>query len=232
MITVLAAPGAIVPGAAVGLTREEQHHLDVLRVEEHRRLRIVDGEGTVGWGRAEGARVLIEEVERVAPPAEVVLAAGAGDKDRFLTLVEKAVELGVTRIVPLDTGHSRSVATRIRDKHRDKLRQRADQALKQSRNPWRPVLDDPLTIETFLAGTLPSHRWLADAAGESPGPLPASAGLAIAIGPEGGFTPAETALLAGAGFAPVSLGRYVLRFDTAAVAALALAAHLRLREPA
>lgn len=232
MITILAEPGTLVPGATLVLARDEAHHLEVLRVTADERLRVVDGAGAIGWGTASGGRVTVERVDRAAPPPPTILAAGAGDRDRFLALVEKAVELGATRIVPLETEHSRSVATRIRDKHREKLVQRADQALKQSRNPWRPVLDDPVSLERFLAADLPRHRWLADAAGQAPAPLAPGAGVVLAVGPEGGFTGAEAGALRQAGFAPVALGPYVLRFDTAAVAALTLAAHLRAREPA
>lgn len=234
MITVLAAPGAIVTGATLPLSAEEAHHLDVLRLGQAEELRVVDGAGMVGWGRRAGASaaISVERVERVAPPAVTLLAAGAGDKDRFLALVEKAVELGATRIVPLETEYSRSVATRVRDKHHERLVQRAQQALKQSRNPWMPLIEGPLSLEDFLASELPAHRWLADTAGAPPAALARSDGLALAIGPEGGFTEAERVSLVRAGFAPVTLGPYVLRFDTAAVAALTLADHLRSREPA
>jgi 16S rRNA (uracil1498-N3)-methyltransferase len=234
MITVLAPPGSITAGAALPLSAEEAHHLEVLRLEPAEELRVIDGAGAIGWGKrvGAGAMIAVERVERVAPPAVTVLAAGAGDKDRFLVLVEKAVELGATRIVPLETEHSRSVATRIRDKHREKLVQRAQQALKQSRNPWLPMIDEPMAVDELLATDLPVHRWLADAAGALPVGLGRGDGLALAIGPEGGFTQAERVSLVRAGFAPVTLGPYVLRFDTAAVAALTLAAHLRSRDPA
>lgn len=234
MITVLAEPGTIVAGATLTLAAEEAHHLEVLRLEPAEELRVIDGKGVIGWGRQGGepGTISLDRVEQARLPATTVLAAGAGDKDRFLALVEKAVELGATRIVPLETEHSRSVATRLRDKHVDKLLQRARQALKQSRNPWLPLVNGPLSLEQFLAGDLPRCRWLADAAGITPSELPAGEALALAIGPEGGFTEAERVALLRGGFAPVTLGPYVLRFDTAAVAALTLAAHLRSREPA
>jgi 16S rRNA (uracil1498-N3)-methyltransferase len=234
MITVLAEPGTIVAGSALKLSVPEEHHLGVLRVEEHAELRVVDGQGTIGWGRYRWSppTIMIERVEQAAAPAPLWLAAGAGDKERFFTLVEKAVELGVTRIVPLETEHSRSVSSRVRKVHGEKLLQRAGQAVKQSRNPWLPSIDAPVALEEFIAGDLPRCRWLTDPAGGPPVSLHPAEALVLAIGPEGGFTEAERGSILRAGFAPVRLGPYVLRFDTAAVAALALAAHLRSREPA
>lgn len=231
MITVMAHPGSIVVGEAVPVSGPEEHHLMVRRAEDRIEVRVVDGAGTVGWGRLglgdKTAAVEIERIERVPPPPQTVLAVGAGDRDRFLGLVEKAVELGVTRIVPLDTERSLSVAGRYRDKHRDKLERRAQEAIKQSGNPWLPELAAPLPLDRFVAAEHAAARWLADADGgavRAPGP---GAGLAIAVGPEGGFTQRERAALVDAGFVPVRLGPHVLRFDTAAVAALTTAWQLR-----
>lgn len=234
MITVLTEPGTIAAGQPLAVSVPEEHHLGVLRVEDGDELRVTDGQGVIGWGRFtwNTPSIMIERVEQLPPPPPLVLAVGAGDKDRFFTVVEKAVEFGVTRIIPLETEHSRSVSGRIRALHLEKLAHRAGQALKQSRNPWLPAFDRPIALEKFVALPLPSVRWVADAGGDRPGPLVPGDGLTVAIGPEGGFTPAELVTLTGAGFARVTLGPYVLRFDTAAVAALTLAAHLRPREPA
>ena len=234
MITVSACPGAIVVGEKVLVSGPEGHHLMVRRAGDMLELRVVDGAGTVGWGRlglrGKLAAVTIDRVERVPVPAPMILAVGAGDRDRFVSLVEKAVELGVTRVVPVDTTHSLSVANRLRAKHREKLERRAQEAIKQSGNPWLPAISDPVPLESFLAGELPSHRWLADAAGDAPGPLAPAQGLAVAVGPEGGFTEGERSALLAAGFTPLRLGPYVLRFDTAALAALTTAWHARQRD--
>ena len=64
------------------------------------------------------------------------LAVGAGDRDRFGWLVEKAAELGVTTLVPIETARTTGVATRLRGKHLEKLRRQALEAIKQSGAPW------------------------------------------------------------------------------------------------
>jgi 16S rRNA (uracil1498-N3)-methyltransferase len=232
MMTVTADPGSVVPGRPVRVNPADEHHLGVCRAEDGDQIRVLDGAGTIGWGplsRSGEASITIERVERVEPPPPVLLAAGAGDRDRFLDLVEKAVELGVTQIVPIETLRSQSVSSRVRSKHVEKLVYRAQQAMKQSGNPWLPRIGQPMPLEAFLAGELPSVRWLADTAGHVPDRLGPAEGLAIAVGPEGGFAWPEQDQLLHAGFAPVTLGPYVLRFETAALAALTLACHLRSR---
>lgn len=233
MITVLAVPGSIVVGEMVTVSESEEHHLAVRRADPAIQVRVVDGAGTLGWGplglKGRVPAVTVERVEQVKRSAPVTLAIGAGDRDRFIGMIEKVVELGATRIVPLDTARSLSVANRLRDKHLDKLERRAHEAIKQSGNPWLPEIVPPVSLESFLAGDLPDHRWLADPGGGVPGPLAPRESVAIVVGPEGGFTDLERAALLHEGFEPVGLGPYVLRFDTAAVAALTLAIHLRQR---
>jgi len=231
MITVAAPPGSIAVGRLVELSAGEEHHLLVRRAGDRAVLRVVDGAGTVGWGRlglaGSRAAVEVERAEQLPPPPVTILAAGAGDRDRFLTLAEKSVELGVTRLLPLETERSRSVAGRYREQHREKLERRAFEAMKQSGNPWLPDLGDPVPLATLLATDLPPARWLAQAGGTRPALDSAGAALVIAVGPEGGFTEDERQALGSAGFRPVALGPHVLRFDTAAVAALTSAWQLR-----
>ena len=234
MITVMAVPGSMVVGEMVTVSESEEHHLAVRRAQPAIEVRVVDGAGAIGWGRlglkGRFAAVTVERIEHVAAPAPLILAVGAGDRDRFIGLIEKVVELGVTRIVPIETAHSRSVANRLRDTHAEKLERRAHEALKQSGNPWLPRIVPLVSLESFLAGDLPDHRWLADQGGGVPGPVGRQESIAVVVGPEGGFTPAERLALTREGFEPVGLGPYLLRFDTAAVAALTLAIHLRQRD--
>jgi len=233
MITVLAVPGTIVVGEMVTVSESEEHHLAVRRAEPAIQVRVVDGAGTLGWGplglKGRTPAVTVERMEHLERPPSVTLAIGAGDRDRFIGLIEKVVELGVTRIVPLETARSLSVANRLRDKHLEKLERRAHEAVKQSGNPWLPEIVPPVSLESFLAGDLPDHRWLADPGGGIPGPLGPQESAAIVVGPEGGLTSQERAALTHEGFEPIGLGPYVLRFDTAAIAALTLAIHLRQR---
>ncbi len=233
MITAVVAPGRIEPGAMVALPEDEAHHLRVRREAGAEPVRLVDGQGRVGIGplvwQGRAASVRVERAEEVAPPPPLVLAAGAGDRERFLSLVEKATELGATLVIPLATERAGSVATGVRASHQARLGRRALEALKQCGGVWAPEVAPPEDLAQFLARPLPPNRWLADAGGGVAGTHTAGP-LVIAVGPEGGFTGAEQERLRAAGFVAVRLGPHTLRFDTAATTALAAAWLARHRE--
>jgi 16S rRNA (uracil1498-N3)-methyltransferase len=226
---VLVAPGALEPGAVVRVAEAEAHHLRVRRAAAGEAVRLLDGAGGVGEGTLAGAgagwTVQVTALRRVAPPPPLVLAVGAGDRERFAVVIEKAAELGATAVVPLETERSRNVSGRVRPAHLERLRQRGLEALKQCGGAWAPSLAAPVALEEFLESAS-GIRWLADGEGGGVPPLGPDDAVTVAIGPEGGFTPAERSAILAAGFVAVRLGARVLRFETAAVAA-AMAVHLR-----
>jgi len=229
----LYARGPFLAGGVVVLEEEEAHHLRVRRVAGGAQVRLVDGRGGIATARlAEqqgviAARVVATAMVPVPPVTELLLAAG--DRDRFLDAVEKGAELGATRIIPVVSERSQAVATRFQQVHVEKAVRRVREALKQSGAAWMPAVAPPALLADAVRQVPPRIlRLLADAEG---GPMPAlreGDAVAWAIGPEGGFTEGESAALRSAGFRPVVLGRSTLRFDTAAVAALALTAQARL----
>jgi 16S rRNA (uracil1498-N3)-methyltransferase len=217
-----------------GSLREgEGHHLQVRRVEPGETVELRDGEGLIGSGtlRRTGKvwRVVVGASERLAPPPPLVLGVGAGDRERFAWLVEKAGEMGVTAVVPLECERSAGVATKVRSQHLDRLRRHALEAVKQSGAAWATRVNEPMSLDALVGQPPDGIRWLADAAG---GPAPAMLGdspVTVVIGPEGGLTPAERERVLAAGFEPVRLATHTLRFETAAVAAAAAAVAGRLR---
>lgn len=223
--------------AAVGqrgkVAEGEAHHLRVRRVADGEPVSIRDGAGLIGSGRlvkvGKGWEVEVDSLERRMAPPDLTLAVGAGDRDRFAWVVEKAVELGVTSLIPLLTERTAGVATRVRPVHLAKLRRQALEAVKQSGNPWASALDEPVDLERFLAREIPGHAWLADAAGGPPPGILDGAPCTIVVGPEGGLTERERAAAIEAGYAPLSLGPNMLRFETAAVAAAAVVEAARQR---
>jgi 16S rRNA (uracil1498-N3)-methyltransferase len=232
VITLLVPPGAAT-GRRERPDEHEQHHLRVRRAAAGERVALRDGAGMVGTGRLVTVgstwEVDVESVERHAPPAPLTLAVGAGDRERFAWLVEKAVELGATRIVPLVTAHTGGVASRLRDGHLEKLRRRALEATKQCGAAWALEVAEPEGLETFVTGDAPGHRWLADGAGDPPPADLDAAPVTIIIGPEGGLGGEERAEVVAAGFRPVTFGAHTLRFETAALAAAAAVTIARLR---
>ena len=234
MITLLAPRGSLKQGGTVSLDATEAHHLRVRRGGEREVIRLVDGEGTVGYGTVDlsnhGAHVTLERIEREAPPPALLIAVGAGDKDRFLWLAEKATELGVTVLAPLETQRTVSVATRIRDGHVERIRKRAVEALKQSEGAWAPQIPAPVGLDRFLAEKREGPCFVLDRDGDAlPAALEPTDAVTFLVGPEGGLTPEEVQAAGRAGFRRASLGRNVLRFETAALAAAAWVATARRR---
>lgn len=223
--------------AAIGhrgkVANGEAHHLRVRRVKDGEVVSIRDGAGMVGTGRlvrvGKEWEVEVESLERRLAPPDLVLAVGAGDRERFGWVVEKAVELGVTTLVPLVTEHTAGVATRVRRVHLAKLRRQALEAVKQSGNPWACALEEPLELGRFLERKMVGRAWLADAAGGPPPATLDAAPCTIIVGPEGGLTERERIAAIETGYSPVSLGPNMLRFETAAIAAAAMVEAARQR---
>jgi 16S rRNA (uracil1498-N3)-methyltransferase len=173
--------------------------------------------------------VQIQSLDHEARPAELTLAVAAGDRERFTWMVEKAAELGVTRIVPLETAHTAGVASRLKQAHLEKLRRAASEAIKQCGAAWAPSVEELVPLEEYARRSLQGEGWLADIAGAAPPVGLDRTPVSAVVGPEGGLTDAERKALLLAGYRPVALGRHTLRFETAALAAAAAMAQARMR---
>jgi 16S rRNA (uracil1498-N3)-methyltransferase len=230
---ILVPPGSAIIGQRTTLDESEVHHLKVRRAREDEDVEVLDGAGLRGIGVLvrDGTKWLVDirSAERTPAQPELTLAVAAGDRERFTWMAEKAVELGVTRLVPLETERTTGVASRVKQSHIEKLRRVVLEATKQCGTVWAPAVDQPVSLTEFLAGSLLGDSWLADPAGAIPAADLDSTPLTILVGPEGGFSPEERAAIVGAGYRPVALGLHTLRFETAALAAAAIASTARLR---
>ena len=230
---ILVPPGSAIVGQRTTLDESEAHHLRVRRARENEGVEVLDGAGLTGRGRLVRSgsdwQVEIESAERRPAQPDLTLAVAAGDRERFTWMSEKAVELGVTRIVPLETTHSRGVATRLKPAHMGKLERVVLEATKQSGTAWAPEMETPVRLESFLAGQLAGSGWLADPAGETPPAALNDTPVTVLIGSEGGFTTEERRAILQAGYRAVVLGSHILRFETAALAAAALVGAARMR---
>lgn len=220
-LNVLVAPGALTDGAVIDLDELEQHHLRVRRAEHDAEVLVFDGAGNLARGiLRDRTQLTVGVVQHMPAPPELVLAVGAGDKDRFLSVAERCTELGVTHLIPVTTERSQAVDSRFRDSALDKATRRAREACKQSENPWATVVEPSCTIGELSARHAGVHWFLATAGGpECPRIVPMAA-VGWLIGPEGGLTESEFSQ-AFATLRPTSVGlaAAVLRFDTAAAAA-------------
>ena len=215
-------------GHAIRLGGDRAHYLrNVLRLREGAGLQLFNAEDgewratLVGQARHEVAIAVAERIRpAVAEPGPTLVFAPIR-RNRLEWLVEKAVELGVARLVPVLTQR-----TVVRLEGSGRLEAIAIEAAEQCERLTVPVIDPPRPLQDWLAGRDASARLLlAHERGDGP---PVQRALAAArdadlmIGPEGGFTPEETALLlALPQAAAVSLGRRILRAETAALVMLA-----------
>lgn len=225
---VLVPAGGVSAEQLLELPPDEAHHLRVRRVGPGEHVELRDGAGLVGEAillasTTRHALIRVVTSRTVDRPPPLTLFVAAGDKDRFGWLVEKAAELGVTRLVPMETERTVGVSSRVGAGHLGRFRRRALDAIKQSGAPWAPVISAITPLAAAVAdgasAAASTLRWLADPAGDWPPPVMPLESAAALIGPEGGFTSRERETAVAAGWQPVRLGDAVLRFETAAVAA-------------
>jgi len=234
MMRVLIPPSIDLRPGPIPLGDDESHHLRVRRASDGDCGTGYDGQGIAASGtlHRHGAEweLRVEHVERHDVPPECVLAVAAGDKERFGWLVEKATELAVTRIIPIETERQRHVESRIRSAGLAKLRRRTLEACKQSGNPWALLIDDVTVLET-LRPSAATNWFVAAQQGMVCPRIAPHAAVGWFIGPEGGLTESESDFCASVFQAKsVTLAPHVLRFETAAIAA-AVVTGLRRSQP-
>lgn len=226
------------PGQSLPLAEAQAHYLfSVMRAGPGARLLVFNGRDGE-WlaevavaDRRRGVLICLEPVRGQVAPADLWLLFAPVKKARTEMIVEKAVELGVARLVPVASDFTNAERFRA-DKARAHVREAAEQcgalhlAEVAEAAPLARVLEgwDPgrrlLWADEGLAGRVSSPAALF--AGLAPGPW------AVLVGPEGGFSVAERERLRALPFVtPIALGPRILRAETAAIAALALwQAHL------
>lgn len=218
------------------LDATESHHLiRVLRIREGEEIRVLDGKGREGLFRVLSCKKNAvqlqyrEDIHHPDPASGVILAAGWTKAARRGWIFEKAVELEAAGIWFWQAERSQfPVPTDCKDSWQGQLIAGA----KQCRNPWLPELRTlPGGVDELiaLANTLPlaARHVLVENTYQSvmsltPETLGQQGLTLCVVGPEGGFAPWEVDRLIAAGFLPATLGKRVLRWETAAVLCLGL----------
>ena len=220
--------------------REAHHALHVLRLKHGERVTVLDGAGgellcAVENAAKDSLTLAVQEKKSTpAPPCPITLLVAVPKGKIIEGIIQKAVELGAQRIVPLLTER---VVTQLDDdgagSKREKWQNVAIEAIKQCGAAWLPTVAAPQTIAEFLGrgekielalvGSLQTQRrhpreWIQEFE-QQHGRLPHSAG--VWIGPEGDFTLAELQAIEAAGAKPITLGALTLRVETAAIYCLA-----------
>lgn len=216
-------------GQSVQLTEAQAHYLfSVMREGPGTRLLAFNGHDgewlaeVAEAGKRKGVLICREQTRPQSAPPDLWLVFAPIKKARTDFIVEKAVELGVAHLVPVQTAFTNS--DRLR---RDKAEAHIREAAEQCGAVCLPTLSDPVSLTRILANWDPARRilWADESragaaqtlAGAAPGPW------AILIGPEGGFSASERDTLRALPFVlPMSLGPRILRAETAALAAITL----------
>jgi 16S rRNA (uracil1498-N3)-methyltransferase len=168
------------------------------------------------------------EEQSIAAAADLTLALAIFKFDRMEWAIEKCTEIGVARIIPIIARRTDSHLATTATKRRERWRRLALQASEQSRRVVAPDVAAPIKLKDLGDGALPGVCKIVLAESENNTrlrdalPLDPSA-LILAIGPEGGWTADEVQWFRESGWTSASLGDTILRAETAAIVATALA---------
>jgi 16S rRNA (uracil1498-N3)-methyltransferase len=215
------------------ITDQDAHHLTrVLRVEPGQKFEISDNRN-VYLAEVESARkdlvsfAILNAIDAPEPVVHTALFAALIRFERFEWLLEKATELGVSAVTPVQTDRSEKGLEHAAGKRLGRWNRIAREASEQSRRTRLPAIESPIRLERALQ-IADGYRYALEE-GEAPpilSVLPDTRQpgdrVALLVGPEGGWTDRERAAIAAAGWSAVSLGQNILRAETAAIAALAI----------
>ena len=202
----------------------------VLRVEPGQKFEISDNAASylAEVVEARGERVVFrvgEQIESPRLPVAITLCAALIKFDRFEWIVEKATELGVERIVPVETARSEKGLFEAARKRSERWERIARESSQQSRRARLPEILPAARFDAALRTDAEIRLFLEENTAPpllvALPPAPAAT-AALLLGPEGGWTDRERELAAASGWRAASLGPQVLRAETAAVAAVAV----------
>ena len=215
----------------VTLSEEETRHLrDVLRLRVGDDAAVFDGVGRefrceiTSIEKRSSQLGVVDEIEPASPesPLSITLAAATLKHDRFDLVVQKAVELGVNRLAPLEVIRF-DVRPQDAVKRLERWRRIAMEATKQCGRARLIQIDEPVKFTALIAVADPTSTMMFSE--REGGPLPAEfAGktLTAFVGPVGGWDDTELEAAKNSGIAIVTLGRRILRAETAAISIAAV----------
>ena len=204
---------------------ESNHAIKVLRMKAGDSLQIVDGKGGYYEARISDPnhkRCGVEIVESFSEfekrPYHLHIAiAPTKNIERLEWFVEKATEIGIDEITPIICEHSERKIVK-----KDRLDKIAVSAMKQSKKAYLPVVNEPVSMLSFVSKCKETQKFIAHCIDNQPRQLLShlvqkGRDVRILIGPEGDFSPDEVKYAFQKGYLPVSLGEQRLRTETAAL---------------
>lgn len=232
----LLVPSAQLEADSPVIPKEAANHLRVLRPKDGEEVELFDGRGAwrrhrvkcVGRGFALEACAPAESTPR--PARDLALFACVTKGSRWDWTIEKATELGATRIVPVVSARTIvRIGADERAAKRERWRRVAEDAARQSDAKWLPEIHEPVVFAESLELVRETKCFAGAIAIPPPPPIAAALrsmeslppSLSAYVGPEGDFTPDELAALLEVA-TPVSFGATILRAETAAIYALSV----------
>ena len=219
-------------GNHAALVGEHARHLaTVLRAKVGQEFDIATGErvrrGKVTHVSDERVEFELGEEVSASAPADITIALAIFKFDRLEWAIEKLTELGVARIVTVVAKRCETHLIKAADKRVERWRRIAHEAAQQSRRTAEPEIAPPMKLKSALE--LTGKRLVLSEFGGEPlfSASPRSGPLVLAIGPEGGWTEDEIRAFEHSGWTAASLGPTILRAETAAIAAAAIALSAR-----
>ncbi len=214
----------------ISLGIEESKHLrDVLRLSEGANVRVFDGTGReflCEIERIEKKESLLNIIEETAPTApesnlDLTLAVALLKGEKFDLVVQKAVELGVTRLVPLNTKRA-DVKLKETEKRLIRWRKIALEACKQSGRAKLMEITEPSDYEKFTKSAIGTRVLFAERGGETFSTIEKTEKITAIVGAEGGWEESEIESAREKGFQIVTLKGRILRAETAAISVAAI----------
>lgn len=210
------------------LQEETGHHIhQVLRLKTGDQISITNGKGIILEGVLTsmlGKKVVFKAInEMIIPKPIKTISIGMGiikNTSRFEWFIEKAVEIGVSQIIPVIS--KRTEKTGIRKK---RMQQIMITALLQSKQAWLPELIEPTSFSTLVSQNFAGQKIIAFCEEQVRQPLHQlniENNVQMLIGPEGDFTKEEITLALEKEYIPVTLGKNRLRTETAGIVSLVL----------
>jgi 16S rRNA (uracil1498-N3)-methyltransferase len=211
---------------------EARHLTRVLRVETGQRFEISDNRAAylAEVAEAHGELVVFRVIEPIESPfvaVRLTLVAAIVKFDRFEWIVEKATELGVERILPMEAERTDKGLFEASHKRAERWKRIARESSQQARRVSVPEILPSVRFASAVAEQADYRYFLEESDAppilrQLPERRTSTDHVALMLGPEGGWTDGERRSAADAGWQAVSLGPLILRAETAAAAALAI----------
>jgi len=216
-------------GGKFGLEKNNQHHLlKVLRFPVGKTITLFNGDGfdyqaiVISTKKTCKVEVLSQQKNESESSLDLTLAQGIAKGEKMDFLIQKAVELGVKRIIPIQT--ERCVVILKADKAAKRIDHWQKIANHASGQSGRSIIVDialPKTLTELLSKHNHNGFVLYHRANENLQMIEKPSKATVLIGPEGGLSDNEIKQAVQAGFQPIALGRRVLRTETASIVAIA-----------